>query len=118
MRTDQFYGLNAWARELVLTTHVVTEIGVRKYADDTIEPFIREATIPVATLTKIAEIDSAFAPRMPVADLNRYELPDGRVYEEYVQAQPWNGGPCSYIALKDSSGEPVRESLWTKKEMA
>jgi len=118
VRTDQYYGLNAWARERVLATQVVEEIGVRRYADYTIEPFIRQVTVPVATITKIGEIDSAFLPGSAVADLNRYELPGGEVYEEYVQAQSWNGGPCYYIALKDSAGEPVRESLWTKKLMA
>jgi hypothetical protein len=118
MRTDQFFGLNQWARELVHATQVVSEIGVRKYPDDTIEAFIREVKLPVANITKIGEIDSVFAPGMPVADLNRYELPDGRVFEEYIQAQPWNSGPCYFIALKDSETKPVRKSLWTRKQMA
>ncbi|MBS2009748.1 MAG: hypothetical protein JST01_22020 [Cyanobacteria bacterium SZAS TMP-1] len=118
MRTDQYYGLNSWARNLVLATQKVEEIGVRRFPDDTIEPFIRSVDVPVAKITKIGEIDSAFMPGMKVADLNRYELPTGEVYEEYIQAQPWNSGPCSYIALKDGAGEPVRESLWMRKPMA
>jgi hypothetical protein len=102
----------------VLATQEVEEIGVRRYPDDTIEPFIRKVSAPLATICKIGEIKSAFSPGMPVADLRRYELPTGEVYEEYIQAQPWNGGPCYYIALKDSAGEPVRESLWTTKQIA
>ena len=116
MRTDQYYGLNAWAKKLVLATQVVSEIGVRKFADDTIEAFIRnEVVIPVATVTRIGQIEGAFDPI--VADLNRYELPSGEIFDEYVQAQPWNSGPCYYFALKDSSGSPVSESLWTLEEM-
>ena len=61
MRTDQYMGLNAWARLVVLATQEVSEIGVRKYPDDTIEPFIRNVEIPVATVTKIGEIESVFA---------------------------------------------------------
>jgi hypothetical protein len=116
MRTDQYYGLNSWAKNLVLATQVVSEIGVRKYADDTIEPFIRsEVVVPVATITKIGVIEGAFA--ATVADLNRYELPSGEVFEEYVQAAPWHSGPCYYIALKDAEGNLVRRSLWTRKEI-
>jgi len=118
MRTDQIYGLNTWARSLVLATQVVSEIGVRKYSDDTIEPFIREVKVPVAAITKIGEIESAFAEGMVIADLSRYELPDGRIFDEYIQAAPWSGGPCYYLALKDGFGNPVPESLWTKKQMA
>lgn len=112
------YGLNAWAREVVLATQVVTEIGVRKFADGKIEAFERAVAVPLARITKVGEIESAFAPGVKAFDLSRYELPDGRIYEEYIQAQPWSSGPCYYIALKDSAGEPVRESLWTKKQMA
>lgn len=116
MRADQYYGLNGWAKNLVLATQVVSEIGVRKYPDDTIEAFIRnDVVVPIATVTKIGEIEGAWDP--VVADLNRYELPTGEIFDEYVQAQPWHSGPCYYIALKDSSGVPVSESLWTNKEM-
>ena len=116
MRTDQYYGLNAWARNLVLATQVVSEIGVRRYPDDTIDAFIRsDVVVLIATVTKIGEIEGAFDP--VVADLNRYELPTGEIFEEFVQAQPWHGGPCYFIALKDASGDPVRESLWKRKEM-
>ncbi len=109
MREDH-YGLNAWARELVLATQVVSEIGVRKYADDTIEPFIRsEVVVPIAGTSKIGEIEGAFAP--VVAELNRYELPDGRIFDEYVHAAPWHSGPCYYIALKDSAGSVPCVSL-------
>jgi hypothetical protein len=118
MRTDQLYGLNAWAREIVHATQVVSEIGVRKYPNETIEAFVREVTVPIAAVTKISEIECAFAPGTAIADLNRYELPDGRVFEEYIQSQPWSGGPCYYIALKDETGQPVSQSLWTKKQMA
>lgn len=118
MRTDQLYGLNAWARNLVLATQTTSEIGVRKYDGGIIEAFEREVTVPVAKTTNIGEIESAFAPGTKAFDLKRYELPDGRVFDEYVQAAPWSGGPCYYIALKDAAGNPVPESLWTKKQMA
>lgn len=118
MKTDQYYGLNAWARDLVLATQTVSEIGVRRFADDTIEAFIRsDVVISIATVSKIGEIECIFAPGSVFAQLQRYELPDGRVFDEFVQAQPWNSGPCYYIALKGVDGEPVRQSLWKRKEM-
>ena len=52
-----------------------------------------------------------------VNDLHRYTLPNGRVYQEYVQLEPWMGGPCYFIALKDKRGRILRRTLWTDEGM-
>ena len=52
-----------------------------------------------------------------VADLYQYTLSDGKVYTEYVQADPWSSGPCYFIALKDENDVPISESLWTEEEI-
>jgi hypothetical protein len=44
-------------------------------------------------------------------------MPNGSVFEEFVQAEPWSGGPCYYIALKNKRGAVVRQSLWTDEEL-
>jgi hypothetical protein len=40
------------------------------------------------------------------------------VYEEFVQATPWSGGPCYHIALRDRTGKVVANSLWSEEELA
>jgi len=50
-------------------------------------------------------------------DLHRYILPDGRIYVEFVQEEPWSSGPCFFLALKGPNGETVEESLWREEEI-
>jgi hypothetical protein len=116
MAIDQYYGLNKWARQLTLATEAATEYGTRCFADGRIEHFEREVQVPLAKIEKIADIESAFG-GSPVAQLNRYTLPDGQVLDEFVQSAEWHGGPCIYVALQDEHRRVIRESLWTREEM-
>lgn len=49
-------------------------------------------------------------------DLLIYRFKDGRVLESYVQAEPWSGGPCTFLALRDHvTKEPLAGTLWDEK---
>jgi len=45
----------------------------------------------------------------------RYIFPDGKVYEDAVQASPWSSGPVIFLALRDENGDWVPESLWPQE---
>lgn len=116
MRCDQYVGLNEWAKKLVSRKIKVHEVGVRTFPDGKRKRFNRWYQMPLARVTRIGTIRGAWNPE--VATLHQYTFPDGRVYREYVQAAPWSGGPCYFIALKDRLGQPVPESIWTDDELA
>lgn len=121
MRMAQYYGLNKWAKKLVLKKVMVREIGTTFLPDGKRVEFDRRRPIPVAKKQVIGDIKT-MNPQLTLAQLHRYTMPDGRVFEEYVQAAPWSGGPCNFIALKFANGvhagKPVSESLWTDEEMS
>lgn len=53
-----------------------------------------------------------------VASLHRYIFPDGRIYQEYIQANPRSSDPCYFTALKDyKTGNIIKASLWTDEEI-
>ena len=117
MRTDQYMGLNEWAQNFVRGEQVFayTERVVRVYPDgrESAQPDRRVSECTVKC-TKIGEIAGAWDP--VVADLHEYTLPNGRVYREKVQAEPWSSGPCYFVALVDETDAWVPESLWTDEE--
>ena len=41
----------------------------------------------------------------------------GETYTEWVQASPWSSGPCIFLALRDSDGTVIQESVWTQEEV-
>lgn len=114
MRCDQYIGLNDWARRLVTRKEKVREFGVQVFAGGKRKKFSRWRRIPVARKESAGVIRGAYDSRFP---LHRYTLPGGVVLVEYVQASPWSGGPCYFVALKDQQGRPVPESLWTDAEI-
>lgn len=116
MRCDQYIGLNNWARRLVTRKAKVREYGVQVFADGARKQFSRWRRIPLVRTEHAGAIRGAYKPQ--VNKLHRYTLPGGEQYTEYVQATPWSGGPCYFIALKDKHGNPVPESLWTDAELA
>ena len=116
MRCDQYIGLNDWARKLVSTKTKVREYGVQVFADGGRARFSRWRRITLVRKEHAGVIRGAYKPQ--VDKLHRYTLPSGEVFTEFVQATPWSGGPCYFIALKDKHGVPVPESLWTKDEIA
>jgi hypothetical protein len=115
MRCDQYVGLNKWASEKVSRQQSVREVGARILPNGKALPFDRTIKVPVAKIEVIGKITGAWTDH--VANLHRYTLPDGRIYEEYVQAEPWSSGPCYFIALKNSKGNVISQSLWTDDEL-
>ena len=116
MRMDQYVGLNKWATRRVAGSQTGREVGARILPGGRVEPFDREVYVPIARIEVIGRIKGAWDDH--VADLHRYTLPTGRVYEEFVQATPWSSGPCYFIALKDNQGRVLSRSLWTDEELA
>lgn len=116
MRCDQFIGLNPWATRFVGKKQSVHEIGVRIMPNGKRKRFNRWFRQPIARRTKIGHVKGAFNDIACV--LNRYVFPDGRIYDEFVQAAPWSSGPCYFLALKDKHGRKIKESLWTEKELS
>jgi len=115
-RFDQYRGLNEWAKKNVTKREKVRITGEMKFQDGRRRSFSRWGKVPVARIRVIGKITGVWVPK--VADLHRYTMPDGKVYEEYVQAEPWSGGPVYHIALKDAkTGKPVAKSLWTDEEI-
>jgi hypothetical protein len=87
MRTDTLVGLNAWAKKKIR--------GARRET--------------------IRHIPGVYKPW--VGALRRYTLADGAVFEEYIQCEPWAGGPNYHLALKTPDGEVVPESLWKDDDL-
>ena len=116
MRCDQYIGLNEWAAKLVSRKEKVREHGVQIFADGRKKQFTRWRRMPLVRKEDAGIIRGAY--KEEVAKLKRYKLPTGETYTEYVQAAPWSGGPCYFIALKDANGKPVPESLWSDEEIA
>ncbi len=115
-RFDQYRGLNEWARTTVLRREKVHITGEMRFGDGRRKRFTRWAKVPVARIKVIGKITGAWKPH--VADLHRYSMPDGKVYDEYIQCTPWSAGPVYHIALKDAkTGQPVAKSLWTNEEI-
>lgn len=114
-RSDQYIGLNPWARRLVNSKQKVREEGIRTYANGKKQRFNRWRRMPDARREHAGIIRGAWLPK--VAPLHRYTMPDGTVYVEFVQCTPWSGGPCYFIALMDKHGNPVPQSLWTDEEI-
>ena len=110
----QYYGLNAWARDLLSSTIEVEEKGERIYPDNRSEYFSRLVFVPVQRTTIVSALNGSTEP--DAYHLHHHEFPDGAIYEEYVQTVLLYSGPCYFIALR-KDGEIVSESLWLKEDM-
>ena len=114
-RSDQLIGLNEWASKLVRQTTTIVEVGRKETTDGKwLEDFSRRVLVPVAKIEKCGGFQGMFETEHP---LNRYTFPDGRVFQEFVQAEPWSSGPCFFLALKDGEGREVLESLWSDEDI-
>ncbi len=40
-----------------------------------------------------------------VYTLHRYQSPDGEIWSEFIQAEPWSSGPMIFLAIKNSKGD-------------
>jgi hypothetical protein len=118
IRTTQLIGLNERARDLVRGEPALDHelVGERIYPDGRRESFHERVIGSTVRSEPSGEsFEGMFGERH---ELSRYELPDGRVLCEYVQAEPWSSGPCIFLALRDQrSGEPLAETLWSDQEI-
>jgi hypothetical protein len=93
------------------------QIGVRKFENTFLdgspseigeEPIMAPAYSSEVYATENPWYDSKL-------DLLILRFKDGRVLETYVQAEPWSGGPNTFMALRDhETKEPIVETLWDK----
>jgi hypothetical protein len=114
MRTDQIIGLTGAAKIMITKMVDCIERGVR-IIEGVEEPFERKIRVDLVKKEPSgAKYSGMFDTEYP---LYKYTLPNGKVYTEYVQHEPWSSGPCFFLALQDKSGKPVRKSLWSDKEM-
>ena len=116
MRTTQFIGLKGRATALVKPINKVvgTQTVIKRFNDgreEKVETNIVENQVKRETYGMTYGM---FDEEIP---LNRYTLPDGTVYQEFVQACPWSSGPMIFLAFQDKDGKPVQESLWTDDEI-
>lgn len=108
MRSDQFVGLNNRAIEFL-----------EKYAIKATHIIIVEGEI-VSTEEKVHVMEGKnYRSEMYNDDvrLNAYKLKDGEQVEEYEQYCGYSSGEVHFIALMDSGGTPIEETLWTEKEI-
>ena len=115
-----YVGLNARAAKLLRQNSKVgyEQMIQRRTPDGTpIEgPNLNEwkpIHVPDYEQTVAVEVEVFQGEKLP---LQKYVFPDGRVWVEFVQAQPWNNGPWTFTALKDQNG-PIPESLWKDEEL-
>lgn len=114
IREDQIIGLNPWAESLVNKSIKALESGETIFPDGKKIPFAREVFVPEVKKEVYAHFDGMYDNKYP---LYKHILPDNTVYFEYVQAAPWSSGPCFFLALKDKTGKPIRESLWSEEDI-
>ena len=119
MRTDQYMGLTKKAKKIIERSIQVREIGKAIMPDKSEVAFDRVVDKLLATKTVCGKIVGAWVDE--VAQLHRYTFCSGVVYEEYVQCEPWCGGPMYFIALRrvrkdGSAGKFLKTSLWPSKE--
>lgn len=120
MRCTQLMGLSDRAHQLVEGEQVLayTEQVMRVYPDGRTEP---EPDRPVFVSTVKQEPSGETYSGMLDEEeyrLNKYIFPDGRVYFERVQAEPWSSGPVIFLALQDEEGNWIPESLWPEEAIA
>lgn len=117
-RTDQHMGLNGSAALLVSSERKFAYLKreTRFYPDGRVE---RVPDILVYELAVRKEPSGRYYIGMfdDRYELTEYTLPDGRVYSEYVQAEPWSSGPVFFLALKDENGNWIPESMWSEEEI-
>ena len=116
MRMPQYIGLNDWANRLISRKQKVREEGVRIFASGARKQFKRWRRVPLARIED-AGVIRGIGGSSHIAKLHRYTFPNGEQFVEYVQTVVHSGGPCYLVALKDKSGKPVAESLWTEDQM-
>lgn len=101
MRTDQYIGLTKSATEFIEQN----EIAPQKPCSCCGRPFKIERKV-CGTYEGMFE-DEYY--------LSEYQLKDGNIAQEFLQASPWSSGPMFFIGLKTSDGKEFR---WSVEEMS
>jgi hypothetical protein len=48
--------------------------------------------------------------------IEKFTFSDGRVWESYIQEEPWSSGPVTFMAMRDfTTREPITETLWPQE---
>jgi hypothetical protein len=102
-RSHQFIGLTGEAM-VWLNENVVM-------VPNQICPHCKE-TINFKMDSLVYETDEVFYDSL---DFHMYNLKDGRIAKEVLQAQPWSSGPVSFLCLEIDG---KRLFKWTQKEMS
>lgn len=104
------FGLHPRTDELLRTQQVCTDFLIRSYPDGRVERSahpVRRSALPSA------DHDLQWLPSGDAVALRSYQLPDGQIIKERVQA--FEDG-CVFLMLCDRSGAPVPASVWTSEE--
>lgn len=119
-RNTQFMGLNRRA-----INWLNKYCGPVKYTQESIKTFADGRVIKtITTGEKVIGENSGKTVEDMVGEtiyhLQVYEVKSerGGFVEEYVQCEPWSGGPMIYLALRFAdSKKPIRVSLWSSTEI-
>lgn len=115
-RSTQWFGLSKTAQDIVEGNQVLlyTDYITRVYPGGSVKQFFEDKFGSDTIIGESGEVvlgmfDEEFK-------LKTYQLADGSLYEEYVQAEPWSSGPCIFLALRNVSDKTIVEaSLWDQK---
>lgn len=113
-RSTHVIGLNDWAKRFVAGERMFlfVQTGTRKYPDGRVEKLEEQEVFGSSVLREESGETFEGMYEEEIHVLHKYTFSDGRVYFERVQDDPWSGGPCIFLALQDTKGGWVPESLW------
>jgi hypothetical protein len=111
MRCDQSFGLTEAAINLLYEEGYQT-ITIYRADGTQVDSGTTRCRVNRGTARVYAHYHGMFDDEYP---LSEHTLPDGTVYIEALQAEPWSSGPCFFIALKTADGKWVEESLWDEE---
>ena len=114
-RSVSWVGLNDRAYNLLKSNkRTYTETIVRVYDDNgEIQKCIKIGIDPNYIEKKYDEYECFY----DIYPLMQYIVPDGVEYFEFIQSDPWDSGPSVFTALRDKDNNPIKETLWTEKEI-
>ena len=118
MRMNQHLGLNEWAEQFVAGEPILlyTERITRLYPDERVEG-VPDQPIHGSTVRSEPSGESFTGMFEDEYPLRKFTFPDGRVFYERVQADPWSSGPVFFLALQDERGRWVPQSQWTEEQI-
>lgn len=118
-RSDSFMGLTDKAEEIITDMVMVKVKEEVTYPDGKTETNEFERAQSRVKTEEYDEHSGMFGDPYP---LHKYTMPDGTMYRDFVQDEPWSSGPVFFYALekydeKDETWKIVKESLWSDEEI-